>query len=153
MIKLFKQESRKLSKAFLHPTFIYLTLVGNSLLLIATIAVYFLEKGVNPHIKSYFDSLWWGVTTITTVAYGDVVPMTFPGRIIGIFLMYTGTILFVTFTGIFLTFLMREEVDREILPLEQEMLKEEQEQLRIAESLKEIRAQLNRLEKKMHSSN
>lgn len=148
MFKLFKKESSKLLRAFLHPTFIYLTIVGNTILLIVTTVVYYLERGVNPHMNSYFDSLWWGVTTITTVAYGDILPITLGGRIIAIILMYSGTVLFVTFTGVILTFLMKEQVEKEIIPLEKEVKKEEMKQVEIEQLLKEIKEQLHRLEQK-----
>lgn len=148
MLKLFKKETQKIARAFVSPTFVYLTITGNSILLVATYGLYLLEKGINPGINSYFDSLWWGVATITTVAYGDIVPVTTFGRLIGIFLMYTGTALFVTFTGILLTFLMHEEVEKEFLPLEKEMHKEEKEQVLILKKLDQISARLDRLEKK-----
>ena len=35
-------------------------------------------------IKNFFDAIWWSLVTITTVGYGDLVPKTFWGRIIGI---------------------------------------------------------------------
>ena len=88
MIRLLRHETKKVISIFLNPSFIYLTLLGNSLLVSATVAVYFLEKGSNPKMNTYFDSFWWGVTTITTVAYGDILPMTFWGRVIAIGLMY-----------------------------------------------------------------
>ena len=151
MLKLFKNETRKLIKVFLHPTFIYLTVVGNSILLLATFIVYHLEKGPNAQIKTYFDALWWGVSTITTVAYGDLLPQTFAGRLIAIALMYTGTVLFVSFTGVLLTVLMRREVEQEIAPLEKEMRMEEKEQAHIEKILREILKRLERLEKKIIS--
>lgn len=147
MLKLLKRETSKLVRAFLSPTFIYLTIVGNAVLLISTTIVYFLEREVNPQIKTYFDSLWWGVTTITTVAYGDIIPITLAGRIIALILMYSGTVLFVTFTGIILTFLMKEEVEKEIVPLEKEVKKEELKQQQLEHLLREMKEQLNRLEK------
>jgi len=45
-------------------------------------------------INSYADSLWWVVTTITSVGYGDLVPVTGLGRVIGGVLMTAGLMLF-----------------------------------------------------------
>lgn len=53
----------------------------------------------NGSIKNFFDALWWSLVTITTVGYGDVVPVTFWGRIIGIFFILLGFIIFSTFTA------------------------------------------------------
>jgi voltage-gated potassium channel len=51
-----------------------------------------------------FDSIglayWWAVTTVTTVGYGDVVPVTVGGRIVGAMLMLTGLSLIPTLTGV-----------------------------------------------------
>lgn len=135
-------------RAFLHPAFFYLVIIGNGILVAATLVVYQLEKGVNPHMTSYFDSLWWGVTTITTVGFGDTVPITAPGRWIGIGLMYTGTVLFISFTGMLVTHWLREEVEKELTPLEKEMLQELKAQVQIEKSLRRIEERLERLEKK-----
>lgn len=148
MLKLFKKETRKIARVFVSPTFVYLTITGNSILLVATYGLYLLEKGINPGINCYFDSLWWGVATITTVAFGDIVPVTTYGRFIGIFLMYTGTVLYISFTGVLLTFLMHEEVEKEFIPLEKEMHEEEKEQALILKKLDQISSRLDRLEKK-----
>ena len=43
--------------------------------------------------KTYGDSLWWGVVTITTVGYGDIVPETRVGRVTATVLMLTGVAL------------------------------------------------------------
>jgi len=135
-------------RAFFHPTFIYLTFAGNVLLLLAVTAVYFLEKDVPSPMNSYFNCLWWGISTITTVAYGDLLPVTLGGRIIAIGLMYTGTVLFITFTGFLVSVWMKEEVEAEIRPLENEMLEEEKETAQIEEKLGQILERLDRLEKK-----
>ncbi|MCC6272689.1 MAG: hypothetical protein IT572_04420 [Deltaproteobacteria bacterium] len=135
-------------QAFLHPTFLYLVLIGNLILIAATFVVFHLERGVNPHMQHYFDSLWWGVTTITTVGFGDTVPVTPLGRWIGIGLMYTGTVLFISFTGMLVTYWLREEVEKELTPLEREMLQELKAQVQIEKSLRRIEERLDRLEKK-----
>ena len=121
--------------------------MGNALLILATTIVYYLEKGEpNSQIKSYFDSLWWGISTITTVAYGDILPQTFLGRLIGIALMYTGTVLFISFTGVLLTTLMKEEVEEELAPLKKGIRLEEKEQILIEKTLQEILKRLDRLD-------
>ena len=34
------------------------------------------------HFSSIPDSLWWGVQTVTSVGYGDMIPRTFVGRVL-----------------------------------------------------------------------
>jgi voltage-gated potassium channel len=148
MIRLLRKELRKLLLIFKHPTFIFLTVGGNSVLLAASYVLYLLEKGINPNINTYFDALWWGIATITTVAYGDIVPITFTGRLVGIVLIYTGTVLFVTFTGVILSLLMKEEVKTEMRPLEKEIRKEEKEQAHIEIRLTDIIKRLEKIEKR-----
>ena len=40
--------------------------------------------------STMWDGIWWAVTTVTTVGYGDLYPTTVQGRIIGIALMLVG---------------------------------------------------------------
>jgi voltage-gated potassium channel len=49
-----------------------------------------LEWWVDPGIGSFRDSLWWAITTVTTVGYGDIVPETGGGRLIAAVLMLAG---------------------------------------------------------------
>ena len=69
-----------------------LTAVG---VLVASGLVYALEsdaKGTN--ITSIGDSLWWAITTVTTVGYGDVYPVTAAGQVIASVVMLAGIALF-----------------------------------------------------------
>jgi voltage-gated potassium channel len=49
-----------------------------------------LERLFDPAIGTYGDALWWAVSTVSTVGYGDVVPTSPAGRIIGTVLMLMG---------------------------------------------------------------
>ena len=41
-------------------------------------------------INSMLDAVWWTVATVTTVGYGDIVPVTETGKIVAIFFMFFG---------------------------------------------------------------
>lgn len=75
------------------------------------------ERGQGGTINSYQDALWWAVTTITTVGYGDKYPITQAGRGVAIFLMFTGITLFGLLTASVAAFF----VDEEHQPQEQEV--------------------------------
>ncbi len=44
-------------------------------------------------INNFGDAIWWMVSTVTSVGYGDVVPVTFEGRVLGIVLQVVGVIM------------------------------------------------------------
>ena len=52
------------------------------LLYLAAVGIYYFENEAQPEsFASVFHSLWWAVTTLTTVGYGDVYPVTLGGRL------------------------------------------------------------------------
>ena len=53
----------------------------------------------NTTINTVVDGLWWAITTVTTVGYGDLVPVTTGGRVIGAFLQISGAVMFGTLVG------------------------------------------------------
>ena len=52
--------------------------------------VWVVEKDSNGQIDHYGDAAWWAITTVTTVGYGDIAPVTTEGRLIAAVLMVTG---------------------------------------------------------------
>ena len=61
-----------------------------AMLLFCSWMAYVAEHPTNPEFATFGDSLWWGIVTLTTVGYGDIVPETQKGRLAGVFLMLTG---------------------------------------------------------------
>ena len=71
-----------------------------TMIVFCAIGILKVEKDA-PHsnIKTAEDALWWAYATITTVGYGDKVPVTTEGRMIAAILMTVGVGLFGTFTA------------------------------------------------------
>jgi voltage-gated potassium channel Kch len=69
----------------------YLLVASGIAIFIGTILMYNLESGAeNSRMKTLLDALWWCIATVTTVGYGDVVPVTDLGRIVAIVYMFFG---------------------------------------------------------------
>lgn len=67
--------------------------------LIGASLVILFEGSINDQFKHISDAVWWVLVTMTTVGYGDKVPVTTGGRIIGIFIMFFGLSLLSIFTA------------------------------------------------------
>ena len=76
---------------------IYLLVAAGIVVIAGTVIMYNLEKGAeNSQMTTLLDALWWCVATVTTVGYGDVVPVTSIGRIVALVYMFFGIILIST---------------------------------------------------------
>ena len=67
--------------------------VSGVLLLIYTASLAVFDKERYQHgatINSFGKAVWWSITTVTTVGYGDVYPVTNTGRVIAVLLMIGG---------------------------------------------------------------
>lgn len=59
--------------------------------------------------KTFWDGVWYSLVTITTVGYGDIVPVSEYGRIFGVFLILFGVVFFSLVTANISAFLIGSE--------------------------------------------
>ena len=70
-------------------------------LVIAASLMYFAEKDAEPQVFTSIPvAMWWGVVTLTTVGYGDAVPVTVAGRLLAAVIALLGIGLFALPAGI-----------------------------------------------------
>jgi len=66
-------------------------IITGILLYLAAFGIYIFENEAQPEkFASVFHSLWWAVSTLTTVGYGDVYPVTMGGKIFTFFILIIG---------------------------------------------------------------
>ncbi len=118
-------------------------------ILIAGVLFYALENGTNTHVQNIFDGIWWSVVTLTTIGYGDVYPITFGGRILGMVLAMVGIGLVALPTGILTSgFIRALRSEKKISQLVDSMEEEEKEQDALVERIQEIETVIKKVKKK-----
>ncbi|HMB69968.1 MAG TPA: potassium channel family protein, partial [bacterium] len=75
------------------------TVLGAAVLL-GGVSMFLVEVKSNPSMNSVGDGFWWALVTLTTVGFGDIVPVTLLGRIVGGVLMVSGMFTLALFAGI-----------------------------------------------------
>ena len=71
--------------------FITLVMFASIIIVVSSVLVYVMEANdLNTKIHTLFDALYWAIVTMTTVGYGDVVPVTEEGRVVAIVVIISG---------------------------------------------------------------
>jgi len=98
---------------------IYVTLIILALVILTgSVTIFFIEAPYeNSKINSFLDAVWWTVATMTTVGYGDMLPVTDAGKIMAIFYMLFA----IGFFLIFLSVVSTRIYHRQIKPNEEEI--------------------------------
>ena len=103
-----------------------------------------IEKGA-----SSWDGLWWAVSTVTTVGYGDEFPKTTAGRALGMALMLIGIGFVAVLTGAVAGRFLSARIEESQEELSETFQEAELDEL---EELHEIAERLNALERRIASS-
>ena len=107
------------------------SLLALLLVVFSSIAVLQFEMPAGGNIKSAEDAVWWSLTTMTTVGYGDHYPITSGGRAVAVLLMIAGVGLVGTLSGLMAGWFLaadvreadtdREELKRLVLQLREQL--------------------------------
>ncbi|MCT7657547.1 potassium channel family protein [Mycobacterium deserti] len=93
---------------------VYTVAAAVLLVFVASLAVLDSERHVpDAHITDFGEALWWSVTTITTVGYGDLTPITTEGRVIAALLMIGGISLVGSITATLASWIVQRVADEQ----------------------------------------
>lgn len=93
---------------------------------------------IDPAFKSPADGIWWAWVSVTTVGYGDLVPVSNEGRIFGVLLILVGIVMISLITANISAYYFSKETEKETR-LEQESIRR----------IKKLEEHLTRLEEKI----
>lgn len=97
---------------------------------------------IDPAFKSPTDGIWWAWVSVTTVGYGDIVPVSNEGRIFGVLLILVGIVMISLITANISAYYFSKEAEKEER-LEQESIRR----------IKKLEEHLTRLEEKIDQLN
>lgn len=114
VLKTFKKYFPRLTGIFETNGLYKVLLFTASVIMIAAIPINYFEEGID----SFAEGIWWAIVTTTTVGYGDFAPVTTPGRITAVILMFVGIGCIGMITGsvaTYLTKVSKKDEDKEYI--------------------------------------
>jgi voltage-gated potassium channel len=130
-------------------TSVVVTVFATAVVIVGGSLTWLLERNITgATFRSWGDAVWWALTTLTTVGYGDHVPVTVAGRLLGAAIMVAGVaVLGGVAAGVALV------VARAVARTEEQALEAEAESLehRLEIRLDVLDARLARMENQLRS--
>lgn len=99
--------------SFFSKTIVKISLLLLSIIFILSILIFFIEYGKNQEIKSFFDSIYYTVVSITSTGYGDITSQTMPGRLVIMLGIIAGLLTLSLFTGTFASIFVDIQLKRQ----------------------------------------
>jgi voltage-gated potassium channel len=131
------------------------TTLGISLVVIVLAGL--LMTAIEPGVSTPWDGIWWAWVTVTTVGYGDIVPMTPAGKVFGALLILLGVGLFSLMTASFSSFFIGRDVSKveEEIGKDMERLSREESDIlstmgRVGKGLQQLEERLVSIERRDH---
>jgi voltage-gated potassium channel len=118
--------------------------IGLATVLLVILAGFAISVADREHFSSPWVGIWWAVTTVTTVGYGDVVPETLLGRIIASALMITGIGFLSLLTAAIASTFVSQDAAEDVQSMESEQAELLRMLGRIEERLERVEAKLER---------
>lgn len=133
----------------------YLLIVYAVIVFIGSVMIFTIESGhPDSEINSMLDAVWWTVSTVTTVGYGDLELVTDFGKIMAIIYMFFGITFLSIFVAVFGTrvYKRRFEIeDKEFSFAQKQILEKikdlEKNQINLEKNIKDALENLKQKEK------
>lgn len=120
---IFKIVGSRLAPLLRMQAFWVVTFLGNGFVIFGASSLYFLEKDYHPKNFSMLDSISWAVGLVTTIGYGDLIPVTNLGKLLGIVMMIGGTLFLWSYMALLVGALLAPDIsliEREIKGIKKE---------------------------------
>ena len=134
----------------------YSFLIGYAgIVFIGSVMIFTIESGhPDSEINSMLDAVWWTVSTVTTVGYGDIDLVTDTGKIMAIFYMFFGIGFLSIFVAVLGTGVYKsrfEKEDKEFTFAQKQILQKiedlEKNQINLEKNIKDVLDNLKQKEK------
>ncbi len=134
----------------------YSFLIGYAVIVfIGSVMIFTIESGhPDSEINSMLDAVWWTVSTVTTVGYGDIELVTDTGKIMAIIYMFFGIGLLSIFVAVFGAGVYKrqfEKEDKEFTFAQKQILQKiedlEKNQINLEKNIKDVLDNLKQKEK------